>query len=45
MRGHERTGGSNVVEIILSGLREKLGERGASLQTVRDMGHRLRDLA
>jgi len=43
--GHEWSGGSNVVEVVVSGLRKKLGERAAALETVRGVGYRLRDLA
>jgi DNA-binding response OmpR family regulator len=40
--GHEWTGGSsNVVEVVVSGLRRKLGERAVALQTVRGVGYRL----
>jgi hypothetical protein len=42
--GHEWTGGSNVVEVVVSSLRKKLGDRAASLETVRGVGYRLRDL-
>jgi two-component system alkaline phosphatase synthesis response regulator PhoP len=43
--GHEWTGGSNVVEVVVSGLRKKLGERASSLETVRGVGYRLRELS
>jgi hypothetical protein len=40
--GHEWTGGSsNVVEVVVSGLRRKLGDRADALQTVRGVGYRL----
>ena len=43
--GHEWTGGSsNVVEVVVSGLRRKLGDRAAALQTVRGVGYRLASL-
>lgn len=40
--GYEWTGGSNVVEVAVSGLRRKLGEHAGSLETVRGVGYRLR---
>jgi DNA-binding winged helix-turn-helix (wHTH) protein len=43
--GHEWTGGSNVVQVVVSGLRRKLGDRAASIETVRGVGYRLRGLA
>jgi DNA-binding response OmpR family regulator len=42
--GYEWTGGSNVVEVAVSGLRRKLGSRAAALETVRGVGYRLRPL-
>lgn len=40
--GHEWTGGnSNVVEVVISGLRRKMGDRAAALETVRGVGYRL----
>jgi hypothetical protein len=42
--GYEWTGGSNVVEVAVSGLRRKLGSRAGALQTVRGVGYRLREL-
>ena len=39
--GYEWTGGSNVVEVAVSGLRRKLGDRAAALETVRGVGYRL----
>ena len=43
--GHEWTGGSsNVVEVVVSGLRRKLGDRAAALETVRGVGYRLGSL-
>jgi hypothetical protein len=42
--GFEWTGGSNVVEVAVSGLRRKLGEHAAALETVRGVGYRLRRL-
>jgi hypothetical protein len=41
--GYEWTGGSNVLEVAISGLRKKLGKRAAALETVRGVGYRLRD--
>ena len=43
--GHEWTGGSNVVEVAVSGLRRKLGARARALSTVRGVGYRLDGLA
>jgi hypothetical protein len=43
--GHEWTGGSNVLEVVVSALRRKLGERAGALETVRGVGYRLRPLA
>jgi two-component system alkaline phosphatase synthesis response regulator PhoP len=42
--GYEWTGGSNVVEVAVSGLRRKLGDRASALETVRGVGYRLRAL-
>jgi hypothetical protein len=42
--GYEWTGGSNVVEVAVSGLRRKLGSRAGALETVRGVGYRLREL-
>jgi len=40
--GHRWTGaGSNVVEAVVSGLRKKMGDRAAALETVRGVGYRL----
>jgi DNA-binding response OmpR family regulator len=40
--GHEWTGASsNVVEAVISGLRRKMGDRAATLETVRGVGYRL----
>jgi len=40
--GHRWTGASsNVVEVVVSGLRRKLGDRAAALETVRGVGYRL----
>jgi DNA-binding response OmpR family regulator len=39
--GYEWTGGSNVVEVAVSSLRRKLGDRARALQTVRGVGYRL----
>jgi hypothetical protein len=43
--GYEWTGGSNVVEVAISGLRKKLGPHAAALHTVRGVGYRLDALA
>ena len=40
--GYGWTGGANVVEVAVSGLRRKLGERAPELETVRGVGYRLR---
>ena len=42
--GYDWTGGANVVEVAVSGLRRKLGDRAAALETVRGVGYRLRPL-
>jgi hypothetical protein len=42
--GYEWTGGSNVVDVTVSGLRRKLGDRATALETVRGVGYRLRRL-
>jgi hypothetical protein len=40
--GHQWTGASsNVVEAVVSGLRKKMGDRAAALETVRGVGYRL----
>jgi hypothetical protein len=38
--GYDWSGGSNVVEVVISALRRKLGDRAGSLQTVRGVGYR-----
>jgi hypothetical protein len=38
--GYDWTGGSNVVEVVVSALRRKLGDRAGHLQTVRGAGYR-----
>jgi Transcriptional regulatory protein, C terminal len=38
--GYDWTGGSNVVEVVISALRRKLGDRASNLQTVRGAGYR-----
>jgi hypothetical protein len=43
--GYEWAGGSNVVEVAISGLRKKLGPHAAALRTVRGVGYRLERLA
>ncbi len=42
--GYEWTGGSNVVEVAVCGLRRKLGGHASALETVRGVGYRLRRL-
>ena len=42
--GYDWSGGANVVEVAVSGLRRKLGERAGALQTVRGVGYRLQAL-
>jgi hypothetical protein len=42
--GYAWTGGSNVVDVAISGLRRKLGDRAAALETVRGIGYRLQPL-
>ena len=42
--GYEWTGGSNVVDVAVSGLRRKLGSSAGALETVRGVGWRLRAL-
>jgi hypothetical protein len=42
--GYEWTGGSNVVEVAVSGLRRKLGAHAVALETVRGVGYRFRGL-
>ena len=41
--GYDFDGGSNVVDVVVSGLRQKLGARRDVLETVRGVGYRLRD--
>jgi len=43
--GYAWTGGSNVVEVAISALRRKLGDRARALHTVRGVGYRLDALA
>lgn len=38
--GYQWSGGSNVVEVVISALRRKLGDSAGSLQTVRGAGYR-----
>ena len=38
--GYDWSGGSNVVEVVISALRRKLGDSAGSLQTVRGTGYR-----
>jgi Transcriptional regulatory protein, C terminal/AAA ATPase domain len=40
--GYEWTGGSNVVDVAVSGLRRKLGDHAGALETVRGVGYRLK---
>jgi hypothetical protein len=42
--GYEWSGGSNVVEVAISGLRKKLGPHAGALHTVRGVGYRLEPL-
>ena len=42
--GYEWTGGSNVVDVAVSGLRRRLGSSAGALETVRGVGYRLRAL-
>jgi hypothetical protein len=42
--GHAWAGGSNVVDVAVAGLRRKLGDRAAALETVRGVGYRLQPL-
>jgi len=39
--GYAWSGGSNVVEVAISGLRKKLGDHAGALRTVRGVGYRL----
>jgi len=41
--GYDFDGGSNVVDVVVSGLRHKLGKRRDKLETVRGVGYRLRE--
>ncbi len=41
--GYDFDGGSNVVDVVISGLRQKLGGRRELLETVRGVGYRLRE--
>jgi DNA-binding response OmpR family regulator len=41
--GYDWTGGSNVIEVVVSAVRRKLGERSDALETVRGVGYRLRE--
>jgi DNA-binding response OmpR family regulator len=38
--GYDWSGGSNVVEVVISALRRKLGDSAGTLQTVRGAGYR-----
>jgi DNA-binding response OmpR family regulator len=38
--GYEWTGGSNVVEVVISSLRRKLGAHAGTIDTVRGVGYR-----
>ena len=39
--GYDWTGGSNVVEVVVSSLRRKLGDDAGTIETVRGVGYRL----
>jgi DNA-binding response OmpR family regulator len=39
-RGYDWSGGRNVVEVVISALRRKLGDRAGNLQTVRGADYR-----
>jgi hypothetical protein len=43
--GYDWTGGSNVVEVVISSLRRKLGDRAGAIKTVRGVGYRLEPVA
>jgi hypothetical protein len=38
--GYDWTGGSNVVEVVISSLRRKLGDEARTIETVRGVGYR-----
>ena len=38
--GYDWTGGSNVVEVVISSLRRKLGDAAGTVETVRGVGYR-----
>ena len=38
--GYDYAGGSNVIEALIVSLRRKLGDRAASIETVRGLGYR-----
>ena len=40
--GYEYDGGSNVVDVVIKGIRRKLGEDSSAIETVRGAGYRLR---
>ena len=40
--GYDDAGGSNVIEANVRSLRRKLGDRAASIETVRGLGYRYR---
>jgi two-component system phosphate regulon response regulator PhoB len=42
--GRAWTGGSTVVDVAIAGLRRKLGDPAAALETVRGVGYRLQPL-
>jgi DNA-binding response OmpR family regulator len=42
--GHDWDGGANVVDVVVSALRRKLGPRAGALETVRGVGYRLGSL-
>ena len=41
--GYDWDGGSNVVDVVVSALRRKLGDRADTLETVRGVGYRFRE--
>jgi DNA-binding response OmpR family regulator len=42
--GYAWSGGANVVDVAITSLRRKLGDRGVALETVRGVGYRLQSL-
>jgi len=43
--GYDWTGGSNVIDVVISSLRKKLATHADALETVRGVGYRMRPLA